>query len=251
MTILNVPPLAQAEAVGTDLLTRLNTPTLAQARAKTWVEIINAELAHYPRGDYKDAYGPNIDSHYATKSMRQSIEDGLPSDVPLLAGNNSGDMPGLITGMIQQMPWRSTHNRAAQYVYKFSKVPVGWAARGVLSYHGGELVYVFNNPTSLVSHHLLGLVLDPATGLSLVIGDLNGNGVTGSAGDAADVLASAAYGADDAAVAQTAMTMWTNFAKTGNPSTATFTWPPYTTANDTFVEINTGLTVRTGLATGW
>ncbi|MBC7957835.1 MAG: carboxylesterase family protein, partial [Cytophagales bacterium] len=92
MTILNVPPLAQAEAVGTDLLTRLATPTLAQARAKTWVEIINAELAHYPRGDYKDAYGPNIDSHYATKSMRQNIEDGLPSDVPLLAGNNSGDM---------------------------------------------------------------------------------------------------------------------------------------------------------------
>jgi para-nitrobenzyl esterase len=251
MAILNVPPLAQAEAVGTGLLTRLNTPTLAEARAKTWVEIINAELAHYPRGDYRDAYGPNIDSRYATKSMRQSIEDGLPSDVPLLAGNNSGDMPGLITGMIEQMPWRSSHNQAPQYVYKFSKVPAGWAARGVLSYHGGELVYTFNYTPSLVSHHLLGLVIDPATGANLAIGDLNGNGITGSAGDAADVLASAGYNADDAAVAQTMMTMWTNFARTGNPSTPAFTWTPYTTANDTYVEIDTTLTTRTGLATGW
>lgn len=37
------------------------------------------------------------------------------------------------------------------------------------------------------------------------IGDLNANAITGSAGDAADVLASAGYGTDDAAVAQLMM----------------------------------------------
>lgn len=249
--ILNVPTLAEAEAVGTSLFERLGVTTLGEARQKSWTEIIAAELAYYPGGDYKDAYGPNIDSHYATMNMEASIKAGLPSDVPLLAGANSGDMAGLIPGMVEQMPWRSDHNSAPQYVYKFSKVPAGWAARDVLSYHGGELVYVFNYPASLVVHYLLGLVIDPATGAKLEVGDLNGNGVTGTAGDTADVFASAGYGAGDAAAADMAMTIWTNFAKTGIPQTSTFTWPEYTTANDTYVEITSTLTEKTGLSAGW
>lgn len=102
-----------------------------------------------------------------------------------------------------------------------------------------------------MTHYLLGLVVDPATGAKVPVGDLNGNGVTGTAGDTADIFADAAYGAVDAAVADTMMTIWTNFARTGNPSTADFTWPAYTTANDTFVEVTSTLTPRTGLSAGW
>ncbi|MBI5258421.1 MAG: carboxylesterase family protein [Burkholderiales bacterium] len=249
--ILNVPPLAKAHAVGSSLFSRLGVTTLAQARAKPWTDIINAEIAAYPNGDYKDAYGPNLDGHYATKTMLDSIKGGLPNDVPLLQGSNNGDMPGLIVGMLEQAPLRATYNKAPQYVYKFTKMPAGWASKGLLSYHGGELVYVFNYQPSLISHFLLGLVMDPATGQRLAVGDLNGNGVTGTAGDAADVLASAGWGAADTAVADTMMTIWTNFAKTGNPSTAAFTWPAYTPANDTYVEIGTGLEKKTGLATAF
>ncbi len=249
--VLNGPTLAWAEAVGTSLFNRLNVATLAAARAKTWTEIINAELAYYPNGDYKDAYGPNIDNHYYLKNLGDGIRDGLESDVPFLAGGNSGDMAGLIPGLVEQMPWRYDNNSAPQYVYKFSKVPEGWAARNVLSYHGGELVYTFNYPASAVTHYLLGLVIDPATSQKLVIGDLNGNGVTGTAGDTADIWANAAYGAADAAVSDMMMTIWTNFARTGNPSTSAFTWPAYTSAGDHYVEITTTLTAKTGLSAGW
>jgi para-nitrobenzyl esterase len=246
-TILNVPTLAAAEAVGTSLLDRLKVTTLADARKIPWTDVIAAEMAFYPRGDYKDAYGPNVDSRYATLTMEASIKAGLVNDVPFMGGANSGDMPGLIVGLQEQMPWRSTYNQAKQFVYKFSKVPGGWASKGVLSYHGGELVYVFNYPPSLVSHFLLNLVLDPATGARLEVGDLNGDGVTGSGGDNLDVVASAGYGPEDVAVSNTMMTLWSNFAKTGDPSTPEFSWMPYTTANDSYVEISTTLAQKTGL----
>ena len=33
------------------------------------------------------------------------------------------------------------------------------------------------------------------------------------------------------------MTMWTHFAKTGDPSPSSLQWPAYTEANDTYLEV--------------
>ncbi len=45
------------------------------------------------------------------------------------------------------------------------------------------------------------------------------------------------------------MTMWTNFAKTANPSPPSLQWPAYTEANDTYLEIrqDTEASVETGV----
>lgn len=119
---------------------------------------------------------------------------------------------------------------------------------GLLSGHGGELPYLFNFPMGLVSNYTLGLVLTPA-GTKPPIGDLNGNGVSGTAGDAADIYASMNYGAADDAIAETMMTIWTAFAKTGYPGADTQVWPAYTLDNDVYLEIGpTGTEVKTGLA---
>jgi para-nitrobenzyl esterase len=147
------------------------------------------------------------------------------------------------------MTQRTPTYQSNQFVYKFSRVPAGWTAMGLLSGHSGELPYLFNATAGMVSNYSLNLVLLP-NGTKPPIGDLNGNGITGTAGDAADVFTSMQWGADDVTIVNTTMTMWTNFAKTGNPSLATLAWPAYTTANDTFMEIGPTptATVRTGLA---
>jgi para-nitrobenzyl esterase len=63
-------------------------------------------------------------------------------------------------------------------------------------------------------------------------------------------MASAGFDATDTAVIDLAMTLWTNFAKTGNPSIAgRLNWPAYTPANDSFVEIAPTPLVRSGLST--
>jgi len=123
---------------------------------------------------------------------------------------------------------------------------------GLLSGHGGEVPYLFNFTAGMVSNYSLNLVLTPA-GTKPPIGDLNGNGITGTAGDAADVFTSMGWGAADVATVDTVLSMWTNFAKTGNPSTTGVTWPAFTLSNDTYMEIGPGATAstKTGLATAY
>ena len=78
---------------------------------------------------------------------------------------------------------------------------------------------------------------------------LNGHGITGSAGDSADVLASAGFDATDATVADTTMTLWASFARTGKPSVASLAdWPVYTPATDAYVELGATPVPRTGLS---
>jgi para-nitrobenzyl esterase len=251
VAVFDVPAQATAEKVGAALFTRMNATTLTQARALTWSAVVGADLNGFPRGDNKDAYGPSIDGHYATRSMQESIKSGLPSDVPLIAGANSGDFPMLLTGLAEQMPMRSRHNRAPQFVYKLSKAPSGWEARGILSWHGADLIYVFNDPASALEPFKFGFLIDPATHKPLQVGDLNGNGISGSAGDMADVLTSAGYDAKDAAVTDAMMSLWTQFAKTGNPSTPTLLWPAYTADNDSYLEITATPRVKTGLVSAF
>ena len=240
--------LAANEAIGTALFARNNVTTLEQARALPWQAIVQADIDN---GIPREIYRPNVDYRYLTKTYAQNVADGLPSEVPLMVGVTSGDYTTLRGALPLFLTQRPNYS-APQYVYKFSRVPDGWSAMGLFSAHGGELPYLFNFPMGHVSNYSLNLVLLP-DGTKPPIGDLNGNGITGTAGDAADVYTSMQWGAADTTTVDLLMTMWTNFARTGNPSIAGpsgLTWPAYTVANDTFVEVGPTptATVRTGVA---
>ncbi|MBP77281.1 MAG: hypothetical protein CMK85_12975, partial [Pseudomonadales bacterium] len=125
------------------------------------------------------------------------------------------DADGNLNNGIQITEQIRTEVSLAAADINFDQPVAGWRARGMQAYHAAELAYLFNKLDSVVTHYQLGLVLDPATGSSLVIGDLNGNGVSGSRGDPADIMASAGFDATDEEVVDRMMTIWTNFAKTG------------------------------------
>jgi len=257
--------LAAAEAKGTALFSRLGVTTLAEARALPWSTIVQADVDAFQSNAWL-IYGPNIDNHYLTDTIENVIKGGLPVDVPFMAGANAADLVAgfnMAPGVAQQMPWRSSNNKAAQYVYKWSYVPPGWAALGVGAYHGIELVYVDAYPASFVSHYLMGLSIIASTGASLTAADIGATATPMSAAWTYQVLGSTGYfnvpftGAptdESLSVVDQTMTIWTNFARTGDPSMAGFTWPAYTTANDTYVEIGAdaaALSVKTGLAAGF
>jgi para-nitrobenzyl esterase len=238
--------LAESEAIGAALFERAGVSTLEQARALPWNELVKADQDNnIPRQTYR----PNSDNYYQPNTYYQNVVNGMPSDVPLMAGVTSGDYTTLRAALPIWLTQRSAQYQSEQFIYKFSRVPPGWSELGLASCHGCELPYLFNYPAGMVQNYLLGLVLTPE-GTRPAIGDLNGNGVTGAQGDPADVFASMRYGATDVAVAENTMTMWTNFAKTGDPSTDSLTWPSFTLDNDTFAEIGPGsdITVETGLA---
>lgn len=235
--------LATAEAMGQALTAKLGVTTLAEMRAKIWTEVISAYPTTVP-----DPY-PNVDNWYFPETERSIVDGNKQNDVPFMILVTKSDSAEPKITLTNYLPWVADHTQNNVYATIFTKVPSGWADRGVPPYHSVELSYVFNTPESAVAHYLLNLVIDPATGARLAVGDLNGNGVTGSAGDQADILTSTGWNDADISTADTVMTMWTNFAKTGNPSTASFTWPAYTSSNDTYVDIGAAPVVKTGLST--
>ncbi len=263
---LNTPPLAVAEYLGTTLFSTLGVSTLAQARAIPWWTIVAEDTAYWtayyaptPFQALDLPYAPNQDNHYAKTDMYTSLATKLPSDVPFLAGANAGDMTGLIPGLVEQMPLRAANNSSPQYVYKFAKVPEGWAkahwwggaypTRDILAYHSDELSYVFNYPQSPVADYYLTLVMDQLTSTQILV-----YGIPFPDMNPYDVVADAGWGKTDDTMADQMMDIWTSFARTGIPSTTTFIWPRYTVANDTYVEIgasyskSTALTPQVGLS---
>ena len=237
--------LAGMEQVGSAVFTRSAVTTLAEARALPWTAIIQADTSNnIPR----EIYRPNSDNYYLPKTYYQTMLDGMPSDVPFMVGVTSGDYPYLRSALPVFMAQRTPYYNSSQYVYVFNRLPDGWAALGLESGHAFELPYLFNYPMSFVSNYLLGIVVKP-DGTKPPISDLNGNGVPGTYGDTADIWASMQWSDIDNVIAETMMTMWSNFAKTGNPGADVINWPAYTLANDTYLEIGPATTtVQTGLS---
>lgn len=242
MLIPDTRSLASAEAIGTSLQTRLNATSIADMRSRSWLDVVTAATPLIPY--------TNVDNHYLPYTERVAFETHKQNDVPFLIVVNTNDNQDPIDTVKNVFPWMTTHSAKPHYAALFSHMPAGWRSRGVTTYHGGELTYVFNAPESVISHFQLSLVLDPATNARLVIGDLNGNGVTGTGGDSADVFASAGFDALDKTVIDSTMNIWTQFAKTGNPSvTGLVNWPAYTPSNDTYVDLGATPLVKSGLST--
>lgn len=232
--------LAAAEAVGSQLQTELDASSLAEMRQKSWQEVAAAAATLAPY--------TNIDNHYLPYAERVAFESGNQNDVPFMFSINANDTPDPTNTAIEVFPWMAPLCSANHYATYFTHQPAGWKARGVEAYHAAELAYVFNMPESVITHYLLGLVIDPATGDSLVIDDLNGNGVSGSQGDPADILASAGFDQTDQAVIDRMLTIWTNFAKAGDPSIeGDIDYPLYDAASESYVEIGANSEAKTGL----
>src|SRR5690606_25675148 len=130
-----------------------------------------------------------------------------------------------------------------------SKQPAGWREMGVTAYHAAELAYLFNMPESVITHYQRGLVLDPATGRSVQIGDLNGNGITGSQGDTDDIFTSAGFDETDDLVIEPVMSVWPSFAKTGDPRIpGEVEVPLYDGQAQRYVEMDTEASVKADIS---
>jgi para-nitrobenzyl esterase len=232
--------LANAEAIGSELQTNLGAASVTEMREKSWQDVVAAAATLVPY--------TNVDNHYLPYTERVAFESGNQNDVPFMFSINANDTPDPTNTAINVFPWMAPLCSANHYATYFTHQPAGWKAQGVEAYHAAELAYVFNMPESVITHHLLGLVIDPATGDSLEIGDLNGNGVTGSQGDPVDIFASAGFDATDQQVIDRMLTIWTNFAKTGDPSIdGEIDYPLYDAATESYVEISADAEIKAGL----
>ncbi|NLC02599.1 MAG: carboxylesterase family protein, partial [Pseudomonas formosensis] len=233
--------LASAEAIGVRLQENLSAGSLAEMRERSWLELVQAAATLVPY--------TNIDNQYLPYSEREAFESAAHNDVPFMFLITTNDTEEPIATVLNVFPWMADHSSAPHYAMHFSKQPTGWREQGVTAYHAAELAYLFNMPESVVTHYQLGLVIDPATGRSLQIGDLNGNGISGSQGDTDDIFTSAGFDETDEGVIERMMTMWTNFAKTGDPSIpGKLEFPLYDAQARRYVEMDTEVSVKTDIS---
>lgn len=220
------PDLETAQRMGETVIDELaeeleiTDPDLEDLRAAPWSAIATLDSTSY--GNDEVSFGPNIDNHYYTKTLEQSVQEGLPNDVPMISGINTDDYPNLIDGFLELMPVYDDNNDGPYYAYLFSHVPSGWADKEVGAYHAIELIYVFNYPGSFYSHYLLGLP-------DLEVDDTK---------TPEKIIDETGYGEEDVVLTDTVMSIWASFARDGDPNVdGVAEWMPYTSGAEDYLEI--------------
>src|SRR5690606_13767251 len=123
--------LSSAEAIGEAIFARAGVSTLEEARALPWTAIVQAESSN---GITRQLYRPNVDHYYQPQTYFDNARNGMPSDVPLMAGVTSGDSINHRESLPIWLRQRTEDYQSGQYVYKFSQVPTAgssWGCRAV------------------------------------------------------------------------------------------------------------------------
>jgi len=222
--------LEAAEAAGERIAAKLGIEgeqdVLAALRAKSWEEIIRAA------SDTEVSYRANltVDGWVLPKSVSETLEQGKQHDVPLIVGANEGERRELEESVPRLANLMSGTASSKTFVYSFSHLPTGWKSMDCVAFHGVELPYVFGYvPDGLRVPTLLFLA------------NRSGCKSTEPGPDERDQL-----------VADHTMTLWAQFAKTGDPSVeGLVSWPAYTEETDRYLDIGTTLEVKRGIRSAY
>jgi len=164
-----------------------------------------------------------VDGWVLPDTVYNIFQEGRQSDVPLIVGAHEGER-GELSERVPSVAAGMSTVASKAYVYVFSHVPAGWKEEGCVAFHGIEIPYVFGLIEGLPFMFYLARTggaktFDPGTDET------------------------------DEEVAENMMTIWAQFAATGNPSVAGLvTWPAYEAATDQYLDIGDTLEVKTGVA---
>jgi para-nitrobenzyl esterase len=197
--------------------------TLAQLRAKSWEDVQAASTA------MDVMFSPNlsVDGWVLPQPVNEAFAQGKQSNVPLIVGANEGEV-GEFTRSIPELAASMKSVTSKAYVYNFTHLPPGWRDSGCYAFHGLELAYVFGH-------------MEGVNGATMIyLGERAG----------CQPMKDPMISDEDRLVAKNTMAIWTQFAKTGNPSVSgLIDWPAFTAENDTYLAIGGKLEVKMGVAT--
>jgi para-nitrobenzyl esterase len=218
---------ASAEQGGQRLVAKLGIAEgpdlLTQLRAKSYQDVLAAGAA------MDTMFVPNLalDGWVLPQSVNEAFAQGKQIDVPLIVGANEGEVGEFVSSIpALAASMKSVSSKA--YVYNFVHLPAGWRTPGCYSFHGLELPYVFGHMDGVKAATIIFLGMSARC----------------------EVMRDPMVGDVDRSVASNTMKIWTQFAKTGNPSvTGLVDWPAYTAETDQYLEIGAELKVKKGVAT--
>ena len=227
--------LKESEARGEALFERLGVKTLEEARSLPWEKIVDADAAIAQEAGL--VWGNNdltVDGWFMPKMPADIFANGQQNAVSMIMGGNFGElttpsfifMPEIIPTYVDMFA-AADKVGAKSYAYIFNQVPAGWRAAGAVACHAMELNYVFNVINNPIEWAFLAFLAAPP-------------GVT---------LPDPGVSEADARVSEAMIKMWTQFAKTGNPSVPGLPeWPAYQAATDQYMYFADPIAVKSGFS---
>jgi para-nitrobenzyl esterase len=211
---------------------------LAAARAISWEKIIEVDQAlNVELGQQYVFMGPwniAVDGWFMPDAPANVFRAGKQNAVPLITLANLGELSGsgpipggqLIPGYVNLLNGQNTAHLKG-YAGIFDQVPGNWRREGGVSSHAMELHYVFgevDDPNPWKVLHFLYR--------------------SGGAKSPEPVITDA-----ERKVSEEMMTMWTRFAKTGDPNVpGLIHWPPYDAGTDRYMYFAEPLQVKSGFS---
>jgi para-nitrobenzyl esterase len=235
-------PQKELEAMGKKFFAKLGVDKekdpLAAARALPWEKIVEADIALVrelamfgPEGLWEAA----VDGWFLPDMPIAIFRAGKQNTVPLIVCANLGEVTGpgllvfpfLIPGYVDMLA-AVTRAGAKGYAAIFDHVPAGWKREGCISTHAMELSYVFGDWDDKAGNWLMLYFLASQSGAKSPDPGLT------------DI---------DRKVSEAMMAMWTQFAKTGNPSVkGPIDWPVWKPDTDLYLYIAEPLKVKSGFS---
>jgi para-nitrobenzyl esterase len=232
-------PLKELETMGEKFFASLSVDKekdpLKAARAVPWEKIMETEqslireLNATGRGGLWDIA---VDGWFMPDMPVDIFKAGKQHRTDYILGTNLGELGGgpglyLIPSYVELFSGASKASVKA-YAYIFDQVPARWRQEGCPAVHAMELAYVFGD-------------WDNRTGFwSWLIYIAGPTGARSADPGLTDV---------DRKVSEAMMTIWTQFAKTGNPSVeGLVTWPAWEKATDQYLYIAEPLQVKSGFS---
>ena len=177
-----------------------------------------------------------VDGWFLTDVPSNIFRKGKQNPVPVITSANLGELtgPGLIVMPFIIPDYVNILNGAVKigqngYACIFDQVPSKWKQEGCVSFHALELSYVFGEwDNSSTWWPAIFDLLAKESGAKTPVPGLT------------DV---------DKNVSKNMMTMWTQFARTGNPNVeGLVTWPAYDAETDQYLYISDPLQVKSGFS---
>jgi para-nitrobenzyl esterase len=209
---------------------------LAAARAIPWEKIVEVDQAMNvsmgPQFTFMGVWNIAADGCFLPEGPHQVFQAGKQNPVPFMLICNLGELtgPGFIT-MPQMIPGYLKLLSGARpagvkaYAGIFDQVPGNWRNEGSVSAHAMEMHYVFGQVDDMAAWKVL-FFLYKLAGAKAPL----------------PVITDA-----ERKVSEHMMQMWTQFARTGNPSVRdVIYWPPWEPATDKYLYIAEPLQVKLG-----